>query len=168
MATRDDSPGAERNWETLSGGEWAVLLAYNPEFAEHCDWEKLDGGNWEYLLIARPEFAEHCDWTKLDGGNWRALLGNHPEFAEHYDWEKLEANWERYLPDPEFAEHCDWEKLDSRDLNELFLKYPKMRKFIPPHRAKEILGWAWHYRRGQKLLEKSFLAAFPEKKRKDI
>ena len=116
-----------------------------PELADRCDWGKLDGDKWVYLLIARPELAEHCDWEKLDGDNWCLLLGNHPELAEH----------------------CDWEKINGRDLNELFLKYPEMRKFIPPHRAKEILGWAWHYRRGRKLLEESFLAAFPEKKRKD-
>ena len=55
MTTPEASAPAERDWENLKGGEWALLLVDHPEFADRCDWEKLDGYDWAYLLSTHPE-----------------------------------------------------------------------------------------------------------------
>lgn len=44
-------PAVRRGWATLSGRNWAELLAAQPRFADRCDkWGEMDGVCWAWLL----------------------------------------------------------------------------------------------------------------------
>lgn len=107
----------EQDPDSLSGKDWAQLVAFDPAFAVRCDWTKLDGYDWARLLGRHPEYADECDWALLDFDNWNGLLSRHREFSEHLAFDQ----WLSLIN--EFPAHVgiyDLARVDKRQWLELY------------------------------------------------
>lgn len=78
----DDNP------DTLTGKDWAQLIAMDSSYAAGCCWGKLNGDDWARLLSKHPEYAYRCDWGKLNFDNWNSILKRHSEFVEHISFDQ--------------------------------------------------------------------------------
>lgn len=111
---------ANKEFDKLSGRDWAKLVFNHPEYADDCAWEKFTGDVWRDLLSLEPMYSTKCDWQKLSGADWIELVGRPGDLQSNVS-ELPNAKVVELLKEcPNFVGLCGLKRLTREDWDALY------------------------------------------------